>query len=246
MPGSVVVTGAAGGIGAAIAARFAEGGHTVVGIDLDGERLRERAASWPGEHVTVEADVTDEERLREACERAARVPGGLRAFVGNAGHARAGASIGYPLPEWERMLAVHLTGCFVGARQAAAHMPDGGAVVLISSVNGQRGFPGRVAYGAAKAGIAGLLKGLATEWAAAGVRVNGIAPGSIETELSAEFLAQGVIDRDAFLDRIPLGRFGRPEEVAELAFFLGTPLSSYVTGTLIPIDGGWLAQGIGS
>lgn len=241
---AVVVTGAAQGIGAAIGARFAGGGFTVLGVDRSDELLRQQVDSWPGQHVAVPADVTDEDAMRGVCSKAADVPGGLRVFVANAGHAQAGDSATYSRTAWEKMLAVHLTGAFLGTRHAVAHMPEGGAAVLLSSVNGQAGFPGRAAYGAAKAGVAGLVRGLAVEWATRGVRVNAIAPGSVLTELSAEFIRSEVIDENQFLDRIPMRRFGKPEEVAELAFFLGTPLSSYITGTLVPIDGGWLAQGI--
>lgn len=238
---AVVVTGAARGLGAAIGERFAREGYEVFGVDLDGDALRERVDGWPGTHVACCADITDEAAVGEVCERAAA--GGLQAFVANAGHARAGASMDYPLEQWHKMLDVHLTGFFIGARQAAARMSAGGSIVVLSSINGQVGFPGRTAYGAAKAGVAGLVKGLATEWAANDVRVNAIAPGPIRTEMSAEFIRRGVIREQDFLGRVPLRRFGKPEEVAELAHFLGSPLSSYITGTVIPIDGGWTAQG---
>jgi NAD(P)-dependent dehydrogenase (short-subunit alcohol dehydrogenase family) len=245
MTGGVVVTGAGRGIGAAIAARFAAAGNRVVGLDLDGDLVAATAGRWSGEgHATVAGDAADPAAVGEACERAAAAPGGLRTFVANAGHARAGESTDYPAEAWDAMLRVHLTGAMVGAQQAASRMDGGGALVMMSSLNGLMGFPGRTAYGAAKAGIAGLVRGLAVEWAPRGLRVNAIAPGSITTELSADFLRRGVIDERRFLDRIPMGRFGRVEEVAELAFFLGTPLSSYVTGVVVPIDGGWSAQGI--
>ncbi len=245
MTGGVVVTGAGRGIGAAIAARFAVAGHRVVGLDLDGDLLAAMAQRWPGEgHAAVAGDAADPAAVGEACDRAATAPGGLRTFVANAGHARAGASDDYPATDWDAMLRVHLTGAMVGAQQAAARMTERGALVMMSSLNGLLGFPGRTAYGAAKAGIAGLVRGLAVEWAPRGLRVNAIAPGSITTELSTDFLRRGVIDERQFLDRIPMRRFGQVEEVAELAFFLGTPLSSYVTGAVVPIDGGWSAQGI--
>lgn len=242
--GAVVITGAARGIGAAIGRRFARAGHTVFGIDLDGELMAAEAASWPGSHTAVRADVTDEEAVGEVCAEAAQTTGGLRVFVANAGHFAAGPSTEFPKESWQRLLDIHLTSCFTGARQAVSRMPDGGSVVVMSSINGQRGFPGRAAYGAAKAGVAGLVKGLAAEWGARSVRVNAIAPGSIHTELSADAIERGVIKEEKFLARIPMGRFGEPDEVAELAYFLGSPLSSYITGTLIPVDGGWLAQGI--
>ncbi|GAA1203658.1 SDR family NAD(P)-dependent oxidoreductase [Prauserella alba] len=242
---AVVVTGAAQGIGAAIAARFAGAGHPVIGVDLDDDRLHDAVAGWPGRgHVAVTGDAASADDLAAACEQAAATPGGLGTFVANAGHAKAGDSLDYAAEDWDNLLRVHLTGAMVGAQQAAARMPSGGALVLMSSINGMRGFPRRTAYGAAKAGVAGLIRGLAAEWASRGIRVNGIAPGPIKTELSAEFIRRGVIDEREFLARVPMDRFGLPTEVAELAFFLGTPLASYITGTVVPIDGGWSVQGV--
>lgn len=242
---AVVITGAARGIGAAIAARYAESGHPVIGLDLDGERLSGVVASWPGTgHEVVPGDAASPEDVARACDVAAGTAVGLGTFVVNAGHAKAGASLDYAAADWDEMLRVHLTGAMVGAQQAAARMPSGGGIVMMSSLNGLLGFPGRTAYGAAKAGVAGLVRGLAAEWAQQGIRVNGIAPGPIATELSADFLRRGVIDERAFLDRIPMKRFGKPTEVAELAYFLGTPLAAYITGAVVPIDGGWSAQGI--
>ncbi|MHA6622856.1 SDR family NAD(P)-dependent oxidoreductase [Pseudonocardia sp. DLS-67] len=116
---------------------------------------------------------------------------GVVVTVANAGHARAGDSVGYPGADRDAMLRVHLTGAMIGAQQAAQRMPAGGALVMMSSLNGLMGFPGRTAYGAAKAGI---VRGLAVEWAPRGLRVNAIAPGSITTELSADLLRRGVID----------------------------------------------------
>jgi NAD(P)-dependent dehydrogenase (short-subunit alcohol dehydrogenase family) len=183
--GAVVVTGAARGIGAAIARRFAADGYAVVGVDLDGDRLGEVMAELPGAEAVV-GDVTDEKVMAEACDLGA--DRGLRAFVANAGVARPGRSADFPMQAWDQLLAVHLTAAFTGARAACQRMPDGGAIVMISSVNGHLGFGGRAAYCAAKAGVQGLVRSLAVEWAPQGVRVNAVSPGTIATEMQAKFM----------------------------------------------------------
>lgn len=239
--GAVVVTGAARGIGAAIATRFAEDGYTVIGVDRDGDRLKEVMTELPAGEV-VAGDVTDEAVMDAACERGAAH--GLRALVANAGIARPGRSVDYPRQAWDQILAVDLTASFLGARAACRRMPDGGSIVMISSVNGHLGFAGRAAYCAAKAGVQGLVRSLAVEWAPLGVRVNAVSPGTIATEMQARFLDTGYASAELFLSRIPMGRFGRPQEIAEAVLFLCSPRSSYITGVVLPVDGGWLANGL--
>jgi NAD(P)-dependent dehydrogenase (short-subunit alcohol dehydrogenase family) len=239
--GAVVVTGAARGIGAAIARRFAEDGYAVVGVDLDGDQLHEVMAGLPGAEAVV-GDVTDEKLMAEACERGAAR--GLRAFVANAGVAQPGPSVDYPIEAWDQLLAIHLTAAFTGARQAFQRMPGGGAIVMISSVNGHLGFGGRAAYCAAKAGVQGLVRSLAVEWAPRGVRVNAVSPGTIATEMQAKFMATGYASPELFLSRVPMKRFGEPREIADAVHFLCSPRSSYITGVVLPVDGGWLADGL--
>src|SRR5579862_7446971 len=174
--GAVVITGAARGIGTAIATRFAQEGYRVIGVDRDGDQLKAVMTELPGAEAVV-GDVTDEAVMEEACERGAA--DGLRALVANAGIARPGRSVDYPLEDWNQLLAVDLTAAFLGARSACRRMPEGGSIVMISSVNGHLGFGGRAAYCAAKAGVQGLVRSLAVEWAPLGVRVNAVSPGTI-------------------------------------------------------------------
>lgn len=239
--GAVVVTGAARGIGAAIATRFAEDGYTVIGVDRDGDGLKEVMTELPGAQAVV-GDVTDEAVMEAACERGAAH--GLLALVANAGIARPGRSLDYPREAWDQILAVDLTAAFLGARAACRHMPGGGSIVMISSVNGHLGFGGRAAYCAAKAGVQGLVRSLAVEWAPLAVRVNAVSPGTIATEMQAKFLDSGYASAELFLSRIPMGRFGQPREIAEAVLFLCSPRSSYITGVVLPVDGGWLANGL--
>jgi NAD(P)-dependent dehydrogenase (short-subunit alcohol dehydrogenase family) len=243
MTGAVVVTGAARGIGAAIARRFAEDDYAVVGVDRDGDQLHQALAELPGAEAVV-GDVTDERVMEEACERGA--VRGLRAFVANAGFARPGRSVDFPVEVWDQLLAVHLTAAFVGARSACRRMPGGGAVVMISSVNGHLGFGGRAAYCAAKAGVQGLVRSLAVEWAPLAIRVNAVSPGTIATEMQAKFMATGYASAESFLSRVPMGRFGQPSEIADAVHFLCSPRSSYITGVVLPVDGGWVANGMPS
>jgi 3-oxoacyl-[acyl-carrier protein] reductase len=239
--GAVVVTGAARGIGAAIATRFAADGYTVIGVDRDGDPLKALMAELPGGEAVV-GDVTDEAVMDAACERGAA--DGLRALVANAGIARPGRSLDYPRQAWDQILAVDLTAAFLGARSACRRMPEGGSIVMISSVNGHLGFGGRAAYCAAKAGVQGLVRSLAVEWAPLGVRVNAVSPGTIATEMQAKFLDSGYASAELFLSRIPMGRFGQPHEIADAVHFLCSPRSSYITGVVLPVDGGWLANGL--
>ncbi len=242
---SVIITGAARGIGTAIADRFATDGYRVVAVDQDAEGLEKVVTSLPGEgHVAVVGDVVSEAVMESAADRAGADGHALRAIVLNAGVIRVGPSTEYDLADWDLVHNVMLKGSFVGARVAARHMTGGGSVVMISSLAGTLGLAERAAYCAAKAGVQGLVRSLAVEWARDGIRVNAIAPGTIATDMQQSMLAQGFASADAYLANIPMNRFGRPEEIADGVAFLASSQSAYVTGQILAVDGGWVALGL--
>jgi len=244
---SVVVTGAAGGIGQAMCTVLAEEGWAVVGVDLNAEALDEVVSGLPGEgHAAVAGDITDEAVMVAAVDTAdSAAP--LRGFVGNAGIIGPGDSVDYPLEQWNRLIDVMLTGVFLGARVAGARMlanGAGGSMVMTSSIAGLLGFGARASYCAAKAGVNGLVRSLAVEWGAQGIRVNGVAPGAIVTPLQKAMIATGHSQADQYLTHIPMDRLGDPREIADVAAYLLSDRASYVTGTVIPVDGGWTAFGL--
>jgi NAD(P)-dependent dehydrogenase (short-subunit alcohol dehydrogenase family) len=146
---------------------------------------------------------------------------------------------------FEQILGIHLIGTFLFSREAYALMAlqGGGAIVNISSIAGLSGLPRRNAYGAAKAGIAAMTKSMACEWASSGIRVNAVAPGFLATDLVKKLEADGFVDTPRLECRIPMGRLAVPDEIAAAIHFLSSPAASYITGTILSVDGGWTAFG---
>lgn len=235
---SVIVTGGANGIGAAVVVRLRDAGLPVVVLDLV-----DAGSADPGA-VGVVGSSADEVALAEAIDRAGTLGAGLGAFVACAGISRPGDSMTYGREDWEALVDVNLTAVFIGARMAAAAMPRGGSIVAISSVAAHLGLGGRAAYCASKAGVNGLVRSLAVEWAARGIRVNTVSPGYTATDLVARNIASGAIDESELMARIPAGRLASAQEVAEAVWFLVSPASMYVTGTDILVDGGMAALGL--
>jgi NAD(P)-dependent dehydrogenase (short-subunit alcohol dehydrogenase family) len=232
-----LVTGGASGIGAATCRRFVAEGARVAVLDVDAAGAEAVAASVGG--VAVVADVADRTALESAFAAAASALGRLDTVVNNAGTGNAMALHDYPDAEWDRLLAVNLTGVFNGTRAAVALLRGAGrtgAIVNVSSLSGLRPTRGEAPYSAAKAGVVALTMSAALEYGPA-IRVNCVSPGFIRTPLTELALADDATRAE--LDAgTPLGRIGTADEVAATVAFLCSDLASYVTGANLVVDGG--------
>lgn len=238
-----VVTGGASGIGREVALTLAAAGAAVGILDVspNGAGVAEEAAAKGLTARAYEADVTSLSSLRETAARIADDLGSARVLVACAGVSSVGAAVDVSEEQWDATVSVNLKGAFFSAQAFAPRMLEGGgSVVFVASNFGQVGFPDRAPYVAAKAGVIGLVRALALEWAPA-VRVNAICPCVVRTPMVAERL----LDRayaDAMLARIPLGRFAETRDVATAALYLASPAASMITGHALAVDGGWMAQ----
>lgn len=235
---TVLITGAARGIGAAAAEGFAEAGYQVVINYLhSAEKAEALAARWPGRALAVQADVADPAQVEAMFAAAERAFGGVDVLMCNAGIAAQKLFTDVTDEEWQRMLAVHLSGAFYCCRRALPHMirRKWGRILIVSSMWGQVGGSCEVHYSAAKAGLIGLTKALAQEEGPSGVTVNCIAPGVVETDMMAGFSAA---DKQALAEETPLCRLGRPEEVAAAAVFLAGDQAAFITGQVLGVNGG--------
>jgi len=238
-----IVTGASRGIGAAIARRLAAEGAVVGAI------TRAPLDRRPGSVVerTIRAgrcaDLGDAAATRAAVEALAAELGGLDVLVNNAGTTVRADALALSPEAFDRVLGVNLRGAFVAAQAAARAMGDGGgAIVNVASLSARFGIRRGAAYGASKGGIVQLTKALALEWGPRGIRVNAVAPGYIATDLTGPLLADER-RRRAIEARIPLGRWGTPDDVAGAVALLCSPLAAYVSGEVLFVDGGYSADG---
>jgi glucose 1-dehydrogenase len=241
-----IVTGAGSGIGEAIALALAREG-AAVSIDYIGDPGSARAVAGRilnggGKALAVEADVSRAEDVRNLVQKTVDAFGRLDIMVNNAGMERKMPFLETPLELWEKTIAVNLTGPWLGCQEAARQMVEqgsGGRIINISSVHEGLPMPTNSPYCAAKGGVRMLMRTLAVELAPHKITVNNIAPGAIETPMDAE-IERNPGELDALLSEIPLGRMGRPEEVAELATYLASDAAAYVTGSTLTIDGGMM------
>jgi NAD(P)-dependent dehydrogenase (short-subunit alcohol dehydrogenase family) len=241
-----LVTGAARGIGLATAKRFLADGWRVALLDIDADNLARtgKALSDPERVLELAADVSDTAAINVAMETLRKKFGRLDALVNNAGTAVFKSALETTPEEWACVLAVNLSGPFLMTLAAAPLLRDqGGAIVNITSISGLRASTLRVAYGTSKAGLAHLTKQLAVELASAGIRVNAIAPGPVDTAMAKAVHSPEI--RADYHAAIPLNRYGLEEEIAEAIFFLCSDRASYITGQVLAVDGGFDAAGIG-
>src|ERR1700694_2134807 len=243
----VLVTGAARGIGLAVAKRFLAEGWRVALLDIEAELLWKsvEALAASGNTLGLHCDVSDANAVASAVTEIERRFGRLDALVNNAGIAVFAPLLETSDDDWSRVLEVNLTGPFLCCKAAVPLMREhgGGAIVNITSISAVRASTLRSAYGTSKAGLAHLTKQLAVELAALGIRVNGVAPGPVETAMAKAVHTPEI--RADYHDAIPLNRYGLEEELAEAVYFLCSDRSSYITGQILAVDGGFDAAGIG-
>jgi NAD(P)-dependent dehydrogenase (short-subunit alcohol dehydrogenase family) len=241
----ILVTGGASGIGDASTALFTGLGARVVIADLDATTL-EAAQARNGAVAHTICNVVDEAQVDAMIGVALDTLGGLDGVLNCAGVADAvAAATDQPIETWQRIIDINLRGTYLVCRAAGRHMlAEGtGSIVNLSSVNGTAGWPRRNAYGATKAAVAATTRSLASEWGDRGVRVNALAPAYIATPMVAALIDSGRVDSKRINDRTPLKRFGTPTEVGQAAAFLLSDWAAYITGVVLPVDGGWLAYG---
>jgi len=242
-----IVTGAGRGIGAEIARRFAAEGARVVVADLHDESARQVAGAINasgGEAIGWRVDVGEPHQVQKLIHNTVARFQRLDVLVNNAGVGLNKPFLTTTLEEWELQLRVNLTGTFLCGQAAARAMVSqgGGRIVNVGSISGQRGGQGRAAYGSAKAGVILLTKVMAVELSPLGVRVNAVAPGPVDTDQSRE--AHTPSTRRAYYDRIPAKRYGEREEIAAAVLFLASEESSFVSGHVLNVDGGFNAAGL--
>ena len=241
-----IVTGAARGIGRAIAERLMLEGTRVALVDVDADALRGVATALGGDALALPADVRDEDAVRDAVEQAAARWEGLDVVVANAAIQLVGSDDRVDRLDravWQETLDVNLTGAFLTAKHGArALLADGGgAIVCIGSSAGSYGIArGLQAYAASKAGMVGLVRTMAADYAGEGIRVNAVFPGITETPMNRWWTEDPAM-REQVLAPVPLGRPARAEEIAAVAAFLASDDASYVTGALWTVDGGLTA-----
>jgi NAD(P)-dependent dehydrogenase (short-subunit alcohol dehydrogenase family) len=243
---TVLITGAAQGVGYATAELLAQREWRVLLVDI--QPLDEPLAQLRrqgGEVEAVHGDVSSEEFAQQLAERIARDYGALDGLVNNAGVSLIEPAERTTAAQWQRVMAINLFGPFLLCRYLGTQMLERrrGSIVNVASVAGLAGVSHRSAYNASKHGLVGLTRTLASEWGGRGVRVNAVCPGWIKTKMDSADQDRGVYNDADIVDRVPMARFARPEDVAEaIAFLLDSDRNGFINGISLPVDGGWMAD----
>lgn len=242
-----LVTGAARGLGRAIACGLAEAGADVFLVDrlpADDTQAEISRLGRRAEALALDLQGLTEDAARGVVEHCATSMGRLDVLVNNAGIMRRAPALEFSQQDWEAVLNINLSAAFLLSQAAARHFiaaGTGGKIINIASMLSFQGGQSVPAYTAAKSGIAGLTRALANEWAAHGINVNAIAPGYMTTEITRA-LREDPQRYEAMLARIPAGRWGQPEDLKGAAVFLASDAAGYVHGAILPVDGGWLTR----
>ncbi|KRP98755.1 hypothetical protein AOQ72_16775 [Bradyrhizobium yuanmingense] len=231
-----VITGGASGIGKACVQALRECGVHVVSAD--------RTYAGGGKADEVYCDVTDEQSTRRLAQHSVNAYGRLDIWINAAGVMEViRRTVDQKPEEWDRVISVNLRGTYLGCKEAATVMQrSGGAIVNIGSVAAMAGIPASTAYGPSKAAVATLTRNLACEWARLGIRVNCVAPGYIDTPMSRELFKDDAEVRDTALSKVPMRKLGQPMDIAATVLFLCSSAAAYITGVVMPVDGGWSAS----
>ncbi|MFN0109568.1 MAG: SDR family NAD(P)-dependent oxidoreductase [Blastocatellia bacterium] len=242
-----VVTGAARGIGLAIAEKFLETGYRVALLDVDAETLAQTAQSLSGTFTAI-CDVSDPHQAQTVMDQVAAHFGRIDALVNNAGVAVFKPAQETTFEDWTRVMATNLNGPFLCTQACVPLMLNNsgeskGSVVNIASISGVRASTLRIAYGTSKAALMHLTKQQAVEYGNVGIRVNAVAPGPVETAMAAQVHSADI--RTSYRDAIPLARYGTTREIAEAVVFLCSDAASFINGQILAVDGGFDAAGVG-
>lgn len=243
---TVVITGAGRGLGFGMARRFGQAGAQVVIAEIDAEAGARAAETLRGEGWSAafeQLDVRDSAQSVVLVNKLVKERGRIDAWVNNAGVARKGTAETLPLEAWNESIAVMLSGAFYCSQAVGRQMlaQGNGVIVNVVSVNAYAPIEGRVAYSTAKAGLVSLTESLGVEWARRGVRVVGIAPAVVLTDMVRKGIAEGTASVEAYERRTPMHRLGTVEEIAEAVLYLASDEASYITAETMRVDGGWVA-----
>ena len=243
---TALITGSAQGLGREIALGLAQSGCSLVLVDIvDPEETARQVGEIGSRSVSVKADISDEAEVEKMVGKAISEYDRIDILVNNAGISQLSytASEDLPVEEWDKIMSVNLRGTFLCCKHIGKQMirSGGGSIISISSTAGMNGIVRAPAYCASKAGIVLLTKSLALEWARHHIRVNAVAPHYLETELTRGLRASEKV-YDGLVKQIPMRRFAKPTEVVGAVLLLSSPASSYITGSVVAVDGGFLAQ----